>query len=115
MPIQGKVWGKTQLIERTANFEIHRIEANAGGYCSKHKHEHKYNKFFVESGRFQVDVWQNDYNLVDSTIIETGQSTTVKPGCYHRFVALEDSVVYEIYWVELEAHDIVRENVGGNE
>lgn len=115
MPIQGKVWGKTQLIFRNGNSEVHRIETVKGGFCSKHMHEHKFNKFFVESGKFQVDVWQNDYDLVDSTIICAGESTTVKPGCYHQFISLEDSVVYEIYWVELEAHDIVRENVGGND
>jgi len=115
MPIQGKVWGKTQLIFRNGNSEVHRIETTKGGFCSKHKHEHKFNKFFVESGKFQVDVWQNDYDLVDSTIISAGESTTVKPGCYHKFISLEDSVVYEIYWVDLDAHDIVRENVGGND
>ncbi len=115
MPIQGKVWGKTQLIFRNGNAELHRIEANSGGYCSKHKHEHKYNKFFVESGKLQVDVWQNDYDLIDTTVLGAGESTTVPPGCYHMFTALEDSVVYEIYWVELEGADIVRDNVGGNE
>jgi len=114
MPIQGKVWGKTRLIFRNHNSEIHRIEAQKGGFCSKHKHDFKFNKFFVESGKFQIDVWQNDYDLVDSTIIGPGESTTVKPGCYHKFIALEDSVVYEIYWVaKLDAHDIIRENVGG--
>jgi len=115
MPIQGKIWGKTQLIFRNVNSELHRIEAKKGGFCSKHKHDHKYNKFFVESGKFQVDVWQKDYDLVDTTVISAGESTTVPPGRYHKFTALEDSVVYEIYWVELEDKDIVRENVGGTE
>lgn len=114
MPIQGKVWGKTQLIFRNGNSEVHRIEAKDGGWCSKHKHEHKHNKFFVESGELQVDVWQNDYNLVDRTILKPGESTTVPPGCYHMFTALKDSVVYEIYWVELKDDDIIRDNVGGS-
>jgi hypothetical protein len=30
------------------------------------------------------------------------------------FESLEDSVVYEIYWVSLNENDIVRENHGGN-
>ena len=115
MTTQGKVWGKTKLIFRNVNVEIHRIEAMKDGYCSKHKHEHKFNKFFVESGLFQVDVWQEDYALIDTTILKAGESTTVKPGCDHMFKALEDSVVYEIYWVELDGKDIIRETIGGTD
>ena len=37
----GKVWGITQLVHSNSSFEFHRIEANAGGQCSKHKHKHK--------------------------------------------------------------------------
>ena len=37
----------------------------------------------------------------------------VPPGEYHRFTALTDCVAYEIYWVDLSATDIVREDVGG--
>ena len=52
-------------------------------------------------------------NIVDETIISTGECTTAPPGEYHMFESLEDSVVYEIYWVSLDDHDIVRENHGG--
>jgi hypothetical protein len=30
----------------------------------------------------------------------------------HRFVGLEDSVVYEIYFIELDNNDIIREDTG---
>jgi len=113
MPKQGKVWGETQLIFRNEAAEFHRIEATAGSYCSKHKHEHKYNKFFCEHGVMDIEVWQNDYALVDVTTIQAGESTTVPPGCFHRFKAVTDCVVYEIYWVSLEGKDIVRDDVGG--
>ena len=43
MKIQGKVWGKPQEIFKNSNFELHRIEAKKGGYCSVHKHLHKFN------------------------------------------------------------------------
>lgn len=110
---QGKVWGSTECLFFKNNVEIHRIETKKKGYCSKHKHEHKYNAFYVESGKISVKVWKNDYDLIDETIIEAGQMTTVKPGEYHLFESLEDSVVLEIYWVELLGDDIQRENVGG--
>ena len=54
-----------------------------------------------------------DYDLVDETIAETGDFTIVKPQNYHRFEALEDTICYEIYWVELKTDDIVRKDNGG--
>ena len=113
MKIQGKVWGKTQDIFKNSNFELHRIEVNKGGFCSKHRHLHKFNAFYVEKGKMKIIIYETDYDLVDETIISTGDLTIVKPGKFHKFEALEDSICYEIYWVELYYNDIDRENVGG--
>ena len=112
MNIQGKIWGTTSEIFNKNNVEVHRIEAKKGGYCSIHKHEHKYNMFFVESGSLSIEVWKNDYDLVDITHLCQGQSTIVKPGEYHRFGANGDTVAFEIYWTELSSDDIVRKNCG---
>ena len=111
--IQGKVWGSTGPLFFKNNVEIHRIEVVKGGFCSKHKHEHKYNLFYVEAGTLRITVWKNDYNLVDDTTISSGQSTTISPGEYHSFHALDDTIAYEIYWVELLEKDIQREDCGG--
>ena len=84
-----------------------------GSNCSKHKHDAKTNGFFVESGKLMIRIWQNDYDLVDETILKAGDYTTVKPGVYHQFVALEDVIAYELYWAPaLQHNDIVRETVG---
>ena len=40
--------------------------------------------------------------------------SVIKPQEYHKFIALEDTVAYEIYWTELDSNDIVRENCGGS-
>jgi len=113
MDIQGKVWGSTSLLFCKNNVEIHRIEGNKDGYCSKHKHEHKYNMFFVEKGSLAIEIWK-EYKLVDKTILTAGNSCTVPPGQYHKFTVLEeDTVAFEIYWVELSQSDISRERVGG--
>lgn len=112
--IQGKIWGKTQGIFNKNNVEIHRIETKKGGYCSKHKHEHKFNMFYVEKGKMKITSWKTDYDLVDETIISTGECTTAPPGEYHKFESLEDSIVYEIYWVGLDERDIIRDDHGGN-
>lgn len=110
--ISGKVWGNTEAIFGHNGVSIHRIEVKKGGSCSKHYHTHKYNRFFIERGILRISVWQKDYSLIDETILSSGQSTEIKPGLFHEFVALEDTVAYEIYYTKLEEDDIVRETCG---
>ena len=108
----GKVWGNTELVHANGVLEFHRIETNKGGVCSKHAHKFKWNGFFVETGILLIRCWQNDYNLVDETILGPGQFTQVKPGVMHQFECLEDAVAFELYWAEFDHNDIVRENAG---
>tara|TARA_R110000851_G_scaffold3749_7_gene15310 strand:+ start:1361 stop:1741 length:381 start_codon:yes stop_codon:yes gene_type:complete len=113
MKTQGKVWGKTLEIFKNSNFELHRIEAKQGGFSSTHCHVHKFNAFFVEKGKMKITIYETDYDLIDETIVEAGDLSVVKPGKYHKFEALEDSICYEVYWAELGFDDIKRKNVGG--
>jgi len=108
----GKVWGNTELIESNGALEFHRIDMNKGGVCSKHMHEFKWNGFYVESGSMLVRVWQKDYDLVDTTVLNAGDYTKVKPGLYHQFECLVDGVAYELYWAEFNHNDIVRRTAG---
>lgn len=111
---QGKVWGVTELIHANGVLEFHRIAIDAGGTCSKHRHKYKWNGFFVESGKLLVRAWKNDYDLVDETVLEAGEFTQIKPGEFHQFAALEDTVAFELYWAEFDHSDIERETVGSN-
>lgn len=111
---QGKVWGVTELIHANGVLEFHRISIDAGGTCSKHRHKYKWNGFFVESGKLLVRAWKNDYDLVDETVLEAGEFTQIKPGEFHQFEALEDTVAFELYWAEFDHSDIERETVGSN-
>ncbi len=108
----GKVWGDTELVHANGVLEFHRINFTAGGVCSKHKHQFKWNGFFVEKGRMIVRVWQKDYDLVDETILGPGDFTRVKPGVYHQFEGLQEGVAFELYWAEFNHNDIVRESCG---
>ena len=110
--IAGKIWGTTELILANSSCEFHRIDYKAGGVCSKHKHEYKFNGFYVVSGKMIIRVWQKDYDLIDETILEPGDFTAVKPGLYHTFEGLEDGVAFELYWAEFNHDDIVRRTVG---
>jgi mannose-6-phosphate isomerase-like protein (cupin superfamily) len=111
--IAGKVWGQTELIHSNGVLEFHRIDFKAGGVCSKHKHQFKWNGFYVVSGRMKVSVWQKDQqDLVDETILGPGDFTRVKPGYMHQFEGMEDGVAFELYWAEFNHDDIQRETVG---
>lgn len=109
---QGKIWGETIEIFNKNNVSFHRIKINKGSCCSKHYHDHKHNIFFVESGKIKIQEWKNEYDLVDETILNSGELCSVPPKNYHRFIGLENSIVYEIYYVELDQEDIFREDVG---
>jgi len=113
MDWNGKVWGETASLFCQNNIEIHYINANKGGYCSKHHHVHKYNKFVVLKGKLLVRIWK-DYGLVDETVLNAHHSCEVPPGSVHQFEALEDTEALEIYWTEIAPSDIIRENVGGS-
>ena len=109
----GKVWGKTVCILKNPFCEVHRLEATKGHVCSKHHHKFKTNLFYVESGQLLIRVWQNDYDLVDETILEAGEFTEVPPNVKHQFEALEDTVAFEVYYPEGISKDIIRDNHGG--
>ena len=111
--ISGKVWGSTQEIFKNANFEINRIFAKKDHYCSKHRHKHKHNLFYVESGQLEIYVEKNDYNLVDKTTLTDGQRMNVAPEENHYFKAVVDTVAYEVYYTQPIGDDIIRETVGG--
>jgi mannose-6-phosphate isomerase-like protein (cupin superfamily) len=115
----GKVWGSTTELLKTPFVEFHRIVVNSGYKCSKHKHEHKWNAFYVEHGVLEVHVFKNDYGLEDVTTLKHGDFMTIRPGEYHYFVGKTDhesiAVAFEIYYPEELSEDIVRENVGGCE
>jgi len=111
--ITGKSWGQTELIFQNDIMEVHRIEIKEGGYCSLHKHDMKWNMFYVEKGLLRIEIHKNDYKLIDKTTLATGQKTTVKPGEWHKFHAINDTVAYEIYYTGSLSDDIIRKDHGG--
>lgn len=115
MQVQGKVWGASYPLFSKNNVEMAAISIKKGGYCSKHLHQAKYNKFIVNKGKLKVTIWK-DYGkeiLADVTVLLSGMEHTVAPGEYHMFEALEDTEALEIYWVELDSNDIRRVDHGG--
>jgi len=113
--ITGKVWGDTSVLIQTPLVELHKINIKAGYKCSEHKHEHKWNGFYVISGTLEIHVRKNNYELTDVTVLRAGDFTTVRPGEYHWFSSITDCVALELYYPETLSEDIVRKSVGGRD
>jgi len=107
----GKVWGETELVLQTPFIEFHRIWVHQGGFCSLHKHEFKWNMFYVTSGELAVHIHKSDYELIDTTVLGPRQWTTVKPGEFHSFEAVHDTMAFELYYPEPLSEDIIRKTV----
>tara|TARA_R100001015_G_C4622712_1_gene180260 strand:- start:1533 stop:1889 length:357 start_codon:yes stop_codon:yes gene_type:complete len=111
----GKIWGETKLLHANGVLEFHRIDFKSNVQCSKHKHQFKWNGFFVESGELLVRVWSRsdeiDVDVVD-TILKPGDFMQIKPGLYHQFEGVKAGVAFELYWAEFNHNDIIRETFG---
>lgn len=103
----GKIWGYGSEIFANDSVSIHRIKILAGNSCSKHYHQYKYNIFFIESGNIIVYKWENNHKI--GTSLKTGESINISPNIYHQFEAIEDSIVYEIYYTQINNQDIIRD------
>ena len=111
---QGKSWGYTTDFFRNAMVSAYHLEVRKGGYCSAHKHDHKYNSFYVVSGELEITIWREG-EKPDVTIIGPGQSTAVSPGFWHKFKGITSVHCIEIYQVLLIDPDIKRRTEGGLE
>lgn len=110
---EGKVWGQTKPLWSSDTAEIHAINVKEGHKCSKHRHNCRYNGFYVAYGQLIIRRYKREYDLVDETVLNAGESTVAMPGEFHEFEATADTGAIEWYWVECRPDDIERETVGG--
>lgn len=108
----GKAWGTTETVWEAETASVHRIDVLPGGYCSRHHHRCRWNRFFVERGTLTLVVWQPS-GTADSTTLRQGEAMAVPPGVDHRFETVDGCVAYEIYHGHVQADDIVRADEGG--
>jgi mannose-6-phosphate isomerase-like protein (cupin superfamily) len=110
--VDGKNWGTTCCIFTSNDCECWSLNIKRGGYCSRHRHKNKWNRFLVVSGKLLVKIFRPD-GISDDTILTDGMCTDVCPGIEHMFEAFEDTKCIEIYWVSIDPDDIERSTVGG--
>ena len=114
MAITGKVWGTTECVLATPLIEVHKLTIKPNHECSLHVHRRKWNAFIVTRGRLFVDVVKNDYPLTDTTKLEAGDVTTIRPGEHHKFrTGRQSCEALEIYYPDVLSEDIDRKGHGG--
>ncbi len=108
----GKRWGTTQCFFEDKYVDINLIRVNKGGYCSKHCHKNKWNRFIVLSGKLKITLYRESGE--DATILGIDMATDSPPKILHKFEALEDTIAIEVYWTDgLDPNDITRKDSGG--
>ena len=110
--IQGKIWGTTEKLFDHNGVQCDLISINKNYACSIHHHVMRSNAFYVIKGKLIIEAWKNEYDLVDSTLLHSGMKCGVPAGEKHRFVALDDTLALEWYWIDNIRKDIMRESQG---
>lgn len=110
-----KPWGKTRRIYLDHGVEIWHASIDKGGFSSRHHHRSKVNDFYVVSGELAVLTYEGDMARVKAChTLKAGDKLSLGPGEWHRFQALTDVELIEIYWLlDIDAEDIVRSDTGG--
>ncbi len=103
-----KTWGEKTNIFQNDLCEVSVLELQPGQRCSWHRHQSKYNQFYVLEGEiFILTEW-------GPAVVEKGQTFTTKPGEWHEFQTTDKcAIVIETMYVKYEESDIERETLGG--
>jgi len=101
-----KVWGERWLLREDSTHAISYLELKAKTCCSFHKHQAKFNLFFLIDGHVSIKTEFGE------TKLHPGQIFTVKPGEPHMFIVHENSKMIEEMYVSYDETDIERFQLG---
>jgi len=103
-----KTWGEKWNLFQNDLCEVSYLCLHPKQRCSWHKHQTKYNLFFVISGQLTIKM-EDDVAVVDKY-----QFFTTRPGEYHEFQTHDKPTkIIEVMFVQYDAEDIQREKLGG--
>lgn len=114
--LQTKAWGTVRHAFDSPTCAVSVLHVEAGGYCSRHFHRERINRFLVITGSIDVVSYTGD------AITETGRYrlapgdiTDVPAGVVHSFEVVEPGIVVEVYAPAgvVRLDDIVRIQLGG--
>lgn len=116
---ESKVWGTARHVFSDPHAAVSILETLKGGYCSRHFHSQRVNRFIVQSGVIEVVEYNPGGELeVNRTRMEAGDVHDVEAGVVHRFEVIESGQVVEVYYpqrpIDRVSHDdIIRLDLGG--
>lgn len=103
-----KSWGEKWNIFQNDLCEVSVLYLKKNQRCSWHKHQAKFNLFFVVEGELYIKLEDGE------SLLKKGQIFTTNPGEYHEFQThLLNAQIIEIMYVWYDPEDIIRENIGG--
>ena len=100
-----KPWGYELRWAITDRYLGKLIHVNAGHQLSLQYHVQKDESIFIQSGVLDL-VLEDDNGVVNTHRMTAGMSARVRPGRRHRFVAVEDTDLFEVSSPEID--DVVR-------
>src|SRR3990167_48649 len=116
---ESKVWGKATHVFHSHHAAVSILETVIGGYCSRHLHSQRVNRFIVQSGVIEVVEYNPTGELeTNRTKLEPGDVHDVDAGVVHRFEVIEPGLVVEVYFparpgAMVSHDDIQRIDLGG--
>ena len=103
-----KTWGERWLLWANDTAEVSLLDLEPQRRCSWHKHQAKYNLFFVVSGKVHI---KTENGLAH---VHEGQVFTTRPGEFHEFQTTDEAAtMIEVMYVKYDPEDIQRESLGG--
>jgi len=100
-----KPWGYELRWAITDRYLGKLIHVNAGHSLSLQYHVQKDESIFIQAGVLDL-VLEDDNGTVNTHRMTAGMSARVRPGRRHRFVAVEDTDLFEVSSPEID--DVVR-------
>jgi quercetin dioxygenase-like cupin family protein len=116
---ETKIWGSAKHVFSDPHAAVSILETIKGGYCSRHFHSQRVNRFVVQSGVIEVVEYNQTGELeTNRTKLESGDVHDVEAGVVHRFEVIEPGMVVEVYYPQrptdrVNHDDIVRLDIGG--
>lgn len=110
MPKIQKIWGYLDNIFSNEKCKIDVLFLQKNSACSVHYHREKINRFYLIKGSVKIN------SDLGEKILKKNDTFDICPSTVHQFVALKDSILIEIAFVEdglLKESDIVRKIQGG--
>ena len=88
--------------------EVSVLELQPNRRCSWHRHQAKFNLFFVLSGTLYIKTPEGLAEVKEKQIF------TTRPGEWHEFQTHDEpATIIEVMYVKYDSEDIERETIGG--